>query len=181
MARYYFYQTVHEDPLLDKGWLAITNFHYSKRNYDKALHYINKALNIDSENPLYWKSVAEAEFHVGNIVSSLEAYEEASMLAPDDKEIWLDWSFIYYEQGEFDKAIDLIISGMDELPDESDYYYRVTAYLIAAGKYKEAFNYLENALILNFENHTILFEFFPHLETQKALFKIIDQFRKENS
>ena len=48
------------------------------------------------------------------------------------------------------------------------------------GKFKEAFNYLENALILDFDNHTVLFEFFPELETQKALFKIIDQFRKEN-
>jgi hypothetical protein len=52
--------------------------------------------------------------------------------------------------------------------------------MIAAGKYKDAFIYLENALVLNFENHTVLLEFFPKLQTQKALFKIIDQYRKEN-
>jgi hypothetical protein len=56
----------------------------------------------------------------------------------------------------------------------------MAAYLIEAGQFKEAFNYLENALILNFEGHTVLFDFFPKPETQKALFKIIDQFRKEN-
>ena len=65
--------------------------------------------------------------------------------------------------------------------EDSNLLYRITAYLIAAGKYKEAFNYLENALILNFDNHTVLFEFFPKLETQKALFRIIDQFRKDNN
>jgi tetratricopeptide (TPR) repeat protein len=95
-------------------------------------------------------------------------------------DIWLKWSQIYYEQGDFEKAIEIILKGIDELPETSELYYRATAYLIAAGKYKQAFNYLENALILNFENHTVLLEFFPKLQTQKALFKIIDQYRKEN-
>jgi hypothetical protein len=54
-------------------------------------------------------------------------------------------------------------------------------YLINSGKFKEAFNYLENALILDFDGHLTLFEFFPQLETQKALYKIIEQFRKENN
>jgi hypothetical protein len=54
-------------------------------------------------------------------------------------------------------------------------------YLVEAGKFKEAFTFLENALTLDFEGHKVLFDFFPKLETQKAFFKIIDQFRKENS
>jgi tetratricopeptide (TPR) repeat protein len=102
------------------------------------------------------------------------------MLDPEDRDIWLNWSFIYFEQGEYDKAIDLLLTGMEERPDEAIFFYRLTAYLISAGKYKEAFNYLENALILDFEGHTALYEFFPKLETQKALFRIIEQFRKDN-
>jgi hypothetical protein len=56
-------------------------------------------------------------------------------------------------------------------------YYHAVVFLINAGFYKEAFNYLENALFLDFQNHTILFEYFKDLEIQKALFKIIEQFR----
>jgi tetratricopeptide (TPR) repeat protein len=134
----------------------------------------------DHENPVYWKAVADCEFHVGNTVSSLDAYEEACLLDPEDKEVWLNWSYIYYEQGEYEKAIELLLDGLDELPDEPRFFYRLTAYLISAGKYKEAFNYLENALILDFDGHTELYEFFPKLETQKALFRIIEQFRKDH-
>ncbi|MEJ0033265.1 MAG: tetratricopeptide repeat protein [Bacteroidota bacterium] len=119
-------------------------------------------------------------FKIGNTISAISAYEEACHLTPDDKEIWLNWSFIYFEQGAHEKAIDIITQGLDELPEESELYYRITAYLIEAGQFKEAFNYLENALILNFEGHSALFDFFPKAETQKALFKIIDQFRKDN-
>ena len=101
--------------------------------------------------------------------------------APDDKEIWLNWSFIYYEQGEPTKAADVLSQGMADTPKEPDFLYRMAIYLIEAGQFKEAFTYLENALILDFEGHKILFDFFPKLETQKSLYKIIDQFRKENS
>jgi len=48
------------------------------------------------------------------------------------------------------------------------------------GKYKEAFTYLENALTLDFERHTILYELMPELQKQKAVYKIIAQFRDEN-
>jgi len=97
-----------------------------------------------------------------------------------DKEVWLNWSFIYYDRGEYDKAVEVMLNGLAELPDESEFLYRIAIYLIEAGKFKEAFHYLENALLLNFEGHSVLFDFFQKPETQKALFKIIDQFRKEN-
>jgi tetratricopeptide (TPR) repeat protein len=145
------------------------------------LHFFNKAVKIHSQNSEYWKAAAHAEFKIGNTISSISAYEEASNLGPEDKEVWLNWSFIYYEQGAHEKAIDVLLQGMGEIPDEPEFFYRMTVYLIEAGKFKEAFNYLENALILNFDGHSVLFDFFPKAESQKALYKVIDQFRKENS
>lgn len=35
LAKYYYYHTVHEDPLLDKGWLAITDFHFGQKTTKK--------------------------------------------------------------------------------------------------------------------------------------------------
>lgn len=69
------------------------------------------------------------------------------------------------------------LSGLDELPDNTDLLYRATAYLLLEGKYQQAFNYLENALLLDFDKHSILFEFFPGLEANKALLKIINQYK----
>ena len=102
------------------------------------------------------------------------------MLNPEDVDIFLDWSFIYYEQGEYEKALDVMINALNELPDNADLFYRMTAYLLAVGKYKAAYNHLENALMLDFDKHTDLLEFVPKLETQKALFKIIDQYRNDH-
>jgi hypothetical protein len=49
------------------------------------------------------------------------------------------------------------------------------------GKYKEAFSYLENALTLDFDRHTILYELMPELKQQKAIYKIIAQHRDDHS
>ena len=122
-------------------------------------------------------ALAEAEYKTGNVVSSIEAYEKASVLDATNIKVWLDWSYIHFEQGDYEKAKDLIEIGIDESPEAAELYYRMTAYLISQGNYKEGFIFLENALVLNFEKHTLLFEFFPELETQKSLIKIIDQFR----
>ena len=64
LAVQYFYKTVHEDPLLDKGWIAITKFYQQKRNFKKALYYINKAINIDVENVVYWKLYAQINLQI---------------------------------------------------------------------------------------------------------------------
>ena len=147
----------------------------------EAVHFFNKALKLHTENALYWRSVAEADYKVGNLVSSLDAYEESAALNPNDPQTWLDWSFLVYEQGDHLKAIGLIEKGLDELPETAELHYRLTAYYMASGMHKEALKSLENALALNFEKHTDLLEFFTDLKVQKALFKIIEKYRKEHS
>ena len=55
----YFKKAVHEDPLLDKAWLLLTNLYLDEKEYQKAQYYISKALNIDDSNAMYWRKYAE--------------------------------------------------------------------------------------------------------------------------
>ena len=88
---------------------------------------------------------------------------------------------MYYESGDIDKAICIIEDAIDESPGESILYYRLVIYLMDAGKYKESINVLESALSLNFDNHEVLFDFIPNFETQSALIRVINQYRKKNN
>ena len=51
-------------------------------------------------------------------------------------------------------------------------------YLLADGRMREAYETLETALMLNFEQHVLLFDYFPELREQPGLKKLIEQFRK---
>jgi len=162
----------------DEAYYGIGRCLEAQDKHYEAIHFYGKAIKLDQHNPSYWLAKADAEYRTGNITSCLEAYQEACLLDPLNPEVWKNWSFVHFESGNFVEAYDLILAGIEELPEDAELYYWAVIYLINAGKYKEAFNYLENALILDFEKHHVLFEYFPRLETQKALYKIIDQYRK---
>ncbi|MBC7891571.1 MAG: hypothetical protein H7Y12_05095, partial [Sphingobacteriaceae bacterium] len=100
-------------------------------------------------------------------------------LDSSNPELWLKWSLLYYEQGDMEKAYEIVQSGIDELPEEAILYYQAVIYLINEGQYREAFLYLETGLVLDYDKHTLLFDYFTNLETQKALYRIIEQYRKK--
>jgi tetratricopeptide (TPR) repeat protein len=118
---------------------------------------------------------------VGNHLSAEDDFSKASTLIFDDAALWLSWSEMYYEMGDFSKACELIFDALEEYPDNADIYYRAVVYLIKAGLYKEALLYLENALTLDFEKHTQLYDFFTEVSAQKAFFKIIEQYKNNNN
>jgi hypothetical protein len=65
-----------------------------------------------------------------------------------------------------------------ETPDEPQLIYRQIAYMLSMGRYKEALQSLEVALSTHYEHHTLLYEFFEDLEVQKALFRLIQQYKE---
>jgi tetratricopeptide (TPR) repeat protein len=82
----------------------------------EAIHHFKKAVKLDRENPAYWLALGNAEYKLGNMVSCMEAYEEACLLDPLNMEVWQNWSYVMYENGDIDKAIILIMSGIEEIP-----------------------------------------------------------------
>ncbi len=160
------------------AWFGMGVCLMSKEKWYEAIHFFKRAVKLDKENATYWVALAESEYKTGNVVSSVEAYKQAVAIAPLQADVWLNWSFIHYEQGDNDAAIDLIMEGLEEMPDNAEMQYRVVCYLIAAGQYQEAVKFLELALALDYDQHKVLFEFFPRLEIQKALQKLINQFRQ---
>ena len=151
---------------------------YEQGKFLEAYHYVKKAIDLSPENGFYWLIMAETEQALGNEVSAEEAYENAINFDNENPEVWIKWSLKHFESGNFLKAADIAKEGIDHLPEEPDLYYYTCAYMILSGNYNEAFIYLETGLTLDYDKHILLFEFFPKLETQKALHKIIEQYRK---
>ena len=74
----------------------------------EAIHYFKKAYKLNNENIDYIKSLAFAEFKVGNMVSSIDLYSRALEMDPSDHKTSLEYSLIYYESGDIEKAIKII-------------------------------------------------------------------------
>ena len=118
LAKFYYYQTVHEDPLLDKGWVAITDYYISCKSFEKALSYVNKAINIDSNNPGYWKRCAYIHVALGNLVEADYAFKQTVQLGNYELDTWIQWICIVARNKEVEVALDILKQACEFYPDE---------------------------------------------------------------
>ena len=181
LALKYFQKATKLNSLYDEAWFGAGLCLEKQGHWHQALHFYNKAVKLDFNNSEYWKAVARMDFRIGNIVSSVAAFEEAVNLDPMDRDIWLEWSAVYHDQGNFEKAAEVLKEGLLDLTDDHELYYRAAANLILAGKLHEAFTFLENALLLNFEAHTLLLDYFPQTDMRMNLIRLISQFNKNSN
>ena len=177
LAKKYFYRTVHEDPLLDKGWLAITDFYFKKQNYQKALYYINKAINIDSENVRYWKRCAKINELLHFYEEADLAYQKTIELGNYELKTWLSWADVLLKMGEYESAIHALLQALEFYPEHSDLEYRLAGmYYMVSDSIKGDYH-LKNALKHNYEDHDTIEVLFPAVFKRPMVKKLISSFR----
>ncbi|WP_350290866.1 tetratricopeptide repeat protein [uncultured Croceitalea sp.] len=161
LAKYYYYNTVHEDPLLDKGWIAITEFYFRKEEYPKALKYINKAINIDGENPLYWQ-------RSGQIYTALENYDEADFAFKQSVDLgnyelhtWLDWAKVLQKMTDFNSAAQVLLQGLEFYPESAALKFRLAGVHLKLTDEEKAKEYFVAALQLDTSKINLFEEQFP--------------------
>jgi tetratricopeptide (TPR) repeat protein len=175
LALQFYLKCVDEDNLLDKGWIAITDFYIQKKNYQKALYYINKAIHLDSENLLYWKRFAKINHRLSLFEEAEHGYRKLLELGDTHIENWLSRADILLHLGEFEPAIKNCFQALDLYPETPELEFRLAGLFHITGKTDKTIFYLRNALKHNSEFSIILEELFPSIFKNKNLVQIIEQ------
>lgn len=177
LAVQHYYKTVEEDPLLDKGWIAITNFYNKNQNFQKALYYINKAINIDSENVVYWKLYAQINQRLNFLEEAERGYKKTLELGNYELETWLSRADILILLGEYEAAIFNLDQTAEFYPDNEEIEYRLAGLYHMMGKPNQGIIYLESALQLNIEFYFIIEELFPAVYLQNEVQEVISKYK----
>ncbi|MBT8272824.1 MAG: tetratricopeptide repeat protein [Bacteroidia bacterium] len=177
LAVQHFYKTVEEDPLLDKGWIAITNFYCKKHDYQKGLYYIKKAINIDSENVNYWKLSAMINERLNFLEEAERGYKRTLELGNYELETWLSRGDILTRLGEFQAAIYNLNQAAEFYPDKAEIEYRLTGLYFSLNQADDGYTHLKNALQLDRDYDFIIKELFPRIYDRKSIKKIIKNFK----
>ena len=162
-------QTVHEDPLLDKGWIAITDFFYKKGNYQKALYYINKAINIDGENVLYWKRYARINKKLQLLEEAERGYRRSLELGNYELETWIKRCDILIDLGEFEAAVQNLLQAVEFYPETAEIEYRLAGLYCMLHEVEKGHYHLNNGLKLDYEYYIIIEELFPSIFARKSV------------
>lgn len=181
LAVQHYYKTVEEDPLLDKGWIAITKFYNKTQDYQNALHYINKAINIDEDNVIYWKLFSQINQRLNFLEEAERGFKRTLELGNYELDTWISRGDILINLGEYEAAVYNFEQCIEFYPESEEIEYRLAGLNLKLQKITEGIVHLNNALTLNFDYHFILEELFPNIYKRPSVAKIIKQFKNASS
>jgi len=174
----YYKKAVHEDPLLDKGWVLLTQSYYLQKDYQKALYYVNKALKIDEDNPLYWRKYAEINIKLNFFEEAVSAFQKCIMLKDEDIEIFIALSDVLSFIGEYNDALSILFTSQKIYKDFAEIEYRLAGLFFVLNKENHGIAHLKNGLSIDFEYSSIVKELFPIVFEHPRVQKLLADFKK---
>ncbi len=172
----FYKKSVKEDPLLDKGWIAITNAYCEEENYQKALYYINKALSIDEANTMYWRRYAEINLKLDFFKEVIKAFYNCIEYGDSNLDIFIGLADVLNFIGEFQEASAVLIKANRLYPDTSEIIYRLSCVYYILGEDGKAEKLLRKGLEIDFEYHEVIKELFPAVFELNTVAAIIFEF-----
>jgi tetratricopeptide (TPR) repeat protein len=154
-------KSIHQDPLLDKGWLALCEYYMRNKSYAKALQYIKKAVKIDSGHEMYWRLYAQSNKALGFFDEANLAHEHLVNLGNYELQTWLDWASILLQLNDYTKGIEALRQGLKFHPENSSLNYMLAGFYMMEAKANEASFFLKNAYAINPNELDVLYEIFP--------------------
>ena len=154
-------KAIHEDPLLDKTWLTLCGHYMRTKSYAKVLHYIKKAVKIDSGHAKYWRLYAQANKALGFFEEANLAYERLVNLGNYELQTWLDWAGVLLQLQDYTKGIEALRQGLEFHPENSSLNYMLAGFYMMEAKANEASFFLKNAYAINPNELDVLYETFP--------------------
>ena len=174
----FYKKAVHEDPLLDKGWVLLTNLYYQDENYQKASYYISKALKIDENTALYWRKYSEISLKLNFYEEAIIGYKHCLNLNDDALEVYVGLVDVLSFLGNFDEAISWILKAQEIYKDCAEITYRLAGLFYVLNDETEGDGQLISALNTDVEYHTILKELYPIVYETKTVHKLLIDFKK---
>ena len=180
MAILFYKKALYEDPQLDKGLYAVANLYLKEKKYNKALHYINKALEIDAENTTYWRSYAKINLHLNFYEEVVVAFSRCIALQDTSLEIWLGLCDVQCFLGDDEDALVTLIKASLLFENTAEIEYRMAGLYLKSKNKTKGEKHLQTAFEIDFEHHTILKELHPKIYASKIVQQLIYKFKSEN-
>lgn len=136
------------DPYDYVSYSDLGAFYEESKEYEKALFYINKSLEIANSygRALYNKGVVFSKMK--NKKEALKAYYLA-LDNSNDQDIYLNISVIYIENKDFEKSADILLEGISENPNSVNLHYNLACTFENLNRRQDAKKHLREAIKLN--------------------------------
>ena len=173
-ARYYYSKCIQQSELVSDAWLGIAETLEMEEKYHEAGYYYKKTTEIAPDLAEAWFGLAICESEIGNEYSAFEALKQALSLDITNESFWRAWAEKLNGNGTTQRAITFLSEAIELNPKSAGLLYQLAAYQFCMGQRTTAFINLENALLLDYAQHTLVFYFCEHLKKDSDIHSIIE-------
>jgi tetratricopeptide (TPR) repeat protein len=174
----YYKKAVHEDPLLAKGWMYLTNLYFDQKDYEKAGYYVAKALKIEETNALYWRRYSEIKLKLSFFEEAIEGFQMCISLGDEDIQMYIALVDVLTFVGEFSEALNVLFKAQKTYKDFAEIEYRFAGLFLILNKQNYGITHLINGLNIDYEYHIVLKELHPTVYFNEKIQKILSDFGK---
>ncbi len=101
----------------DAAWPLYAQIYANLKQWDRAIEYDRKEIEIEPRNPVLYTALGEALQENGQTQESIAAFRKAIQLGPDFLDASTNLAITLAEQGDMDEAINVLVSALRSHPD----------------------------------------------------------------
>lgn len=116
---------------------------YRKGQTEKALAYIERAIEIGVDTPLYYRNIGELYRVLGRTEQAIQAARRAVALSPGDPLALMNCGIILAEQLEYDEAVACFDRALALEPNLAGAHFGLAEVLLARGEFKRGWDEYE--------------------------------------
>ena len=143
--------------------------------WTQAIDAFKKAIKLSSHREDYYAGLADAYFESNQLANALSSYRRAANIGCDDVSYWLRYAYFLINIGQLKSAL-RVLDKADMYAGGTEIEYCRIACLYEMGKKNEALYKLSEALQSDYDIHTTLFDWQPHLADKADLLAVIKAF-----
>ena len=173
----YFDRALKLDPNYADANFGIGIMKYDQGQILESIVHLKKAIKAAPYNPDYWYALGISCLDINFTEDAEEAFERAVKLYPYDPDIWVSYADLEYENGNVEKAIDLLNQGDAVNKKSARIKYRLAAYHLSMSNESAGLNYFTEALKLNKNESIDFFDFYPDAQYLDAINRILSDLK----
>ncbi len=160
-AKIYYLKSNEEDPFLDKPLIALTKLCYNREEYQKALFYSNKLLEVNEENADYWYIYAKSNLKIAFFEEAAKAFQKCMDLGDTSLNTFLSLTDTFFYLGDYKEAVKVLFKAEVYFHRHADIDYRLSGLYFSLGSDNLGKKHILKALAIDPKKYKVFQSLFP--------------------
>jgi tetratricopeptide (TPR) repeat protein len=176
-SRAYFRKAIAIDPYHDEAFFKLGESYCLEENWVRAVSSYERAVKLSKDNIDYLAALADAYMNMDEVDKALDIFERIFQIDPESKQNWISLATAYFNVEDFRKAFQVLTEAENKFEKNADIFYIKSVLYLQIGNKHEGLLNLERGLLVNFDEHSIIFQMDESLLDNNAVLQVIEQYR----